>query len=139
MKFLLIRFEEIILIFHCFILITLFQGHCAANNGYGGAAYFDYNNQANWKNVNGNTNDKVRWSKFPSIFNFKMQNQCGFGNQSPINVCDGSSGPKNENAECFESHRIFQHVSTFHFQLLWFSPLKKTIIENPIFAFLRKK
>eukprot|EP00560_Eucampia_antarctica_P004756 CAMPEP_0197840358 /NCGR_PEP_ID=MMETSP1437-20131217/45560_1 /TAXON_ID=49252 ORGANISM="Eucampia antarctica, Strain CCMP1452" /NCGR_SAMPLE_ID=MMETSP1437 /ASSEMBLY_ACC=CAM_ASM_001096 /LENGTH=716 /DNA_ID=CAMNT_0043449961 /DNA_START=30 /DNA_END=2180 /DNA_ORIENTATION=- len=90
--------------------VSLPDGHCAATSGYSGSAYFDYDNQANWKNVNGQTNDKIRFSKFPAhVFDFKLHNQCAMGKQSPINVCDGSSGQRNTYAPCYESHEIFQY------------------------------
>ena len=91
--------------------------NCRASPGYspgnhGSSAYFDYDNQNHWPQVTGNTPEKIRWSKFSNkVFDFKLHNQCGYNFQSPINVCDGTTGPKNENAECFEYHKIIQFVS----------------------------
>ena len=99
------------------MFLNTIQGHCRASPGYspgnhGSGAYFDYDNQNHWRHVHGNTPEKIRWAKFPGhVFNFKLHNQCGYNFQSPINVCDGSSGRKNENAECFENHKILQFVS----------------------------
>ena len=99
------------------MFLNTIQGHCRASPGYspgnhGSGAYFDYDNQNHWRHVHGNTPEKIRWTKFPDhVFNFKLHNQCGYNFQSPINVCDGSSGRKNENAECFENHKILQFVS----------------------------
>lgn len=85
---------------------TVFQGECKKPNK-SDPAYFDYENQGNWKHVHGQTHDKKRWDKFPKdVFNFRTENQCGMGRQSPIDLCE-------ENAPCHERHRIYTNPGTW--------------------------